>query len=148
VAKWSGADRGRHAGDVVGRAPDLDPHRLASFYGEERPGGAIVVPEAVTPLPTCRRTDASLEAALAEVGHILAAAGVDVAIRKTLVAPASSVTTPTRTRMRWQQSWSGSPSKAPFFCSQTVRSLTQEEEGGGVRIVLSISPRTQTGSIP
>ena len=36
----------------------------------------------------CRGTDANLEAALAQVGHVLAAAGVEVAVRKTLVASA------------------------------------------------------------
>lgn len=36
----------------------------------------------------CRSTDANLEAALAEVGRILDAAGVDVSVRKTLVASA------------------------------------------------------------
>lgn len=34
----------------------------------------------------CRGTDANLEAALAQVGHVLDAAGVDAAVRKTLVA--------------------------------------------------------------
>jgi hypothetical protein len=34
----------------------------------------------------CRGTDANLEAALAQVGHVLDAAGVEVAVRKTLVA--------------------------------------------------------------
>jgi hypothetical protein len=36
----------------------------------------------------CRGTDANLEAALADVGRVLAAAGVDVSVRKTLVASA------------------------------------------------------------
>jgi hypothetical protein len=36
----------------------------------------------------CRGTDANLEAALAEVGRVLEAAGVDVSVRKTLVASA------------------------------------------------------------
>jgi hypothetical protein len=36
----------------------------------------------------CRGTDANLEAALADVGHVVAAAGVDVSVRKTLVASA------------------------------------------------------------
>jgi len=36
----------------------------------------------------CRGTDANLEAALAEVGRVLEAAGVDVLVRKTLVASA------------------------------------------------------------
>jgi hypothetical protein len=36
----------------------------------------------------CRGTDANLEAALAQVGHVLAAAGVEVSVRTTLVASA------------------------------------------------------------
>ena len=36
----------------------------------------------------CRGTDANLEAALAQVGHVLDAAGMEVAVRKTLVASA------------------------------------------------------------
>jgi hypothetical protein len=36
----------------------------------------------------CRGTDANLEVALAEVGHVLNAAGVTVSVRKTLVASA------------------------------------------------------------
>jgi Domain of unknown function (DUF2703) len=36
----------------------------------------------------CRGTDANLEAALAEVGRVLEAAGADVSVRKTLVASA------------------------------------------------------------
>jgi len=36
----------------------------------------------------CRGTDANLEAALAQVGHVLDAAGMEVTVRKTLVASA------------------------------------------------------------
>src|SRR5688500_6137133 len=36
----------------------------------------------------CRGTDANLEAALAQVGHVLGAASVEVSVRKTLVASA------------------------------------------------------------
>jgi hypothetical protein len=36
----------------------------------------------------CRGTDANLEAALAQVGHVLDAAGVEMSVRKTLVASA------------------------------------------------------------
>jgi hypothetical protein len=42
----------------------------------------------------CRGTDANLDAALAQVGHVLDAAGVEVSVRKTLVTDVASCCAP------------------------------------------------------